>query len=408
MSGSPSMNETQNLPAAPSPNSSQGVFDIFEFVILLARHKKTIILLPVVVAIIVGGLSLLLPNVYKADTRILPPQQAQSGASALLSQLNGMAGVAAAGATGMKNPNDLYIGMLKSRMIADKLIAKYDLATVYQLKSPEKIRAELAKNTTISSGKDGFISVEVEDKDKVRAVKLTNAYIEELLNLTRVIAVTEAGQRRVFFERQLEASKDNLAKAEMALKQALDTHGVISVDSDSRAIVETVSRLRAQIAAKEIQLGSMQAFMTPNNFDYKRVQEELSSLRTELSKLQNGRPAEEIPLRKNAGDQPGLENIKILREVKYHQMLYELLSKQYEMARLDEAKENSVIQVLDTAVEPERHAKPRRLLLAVLAGILTFFFTVAWIFVADLKRTLLTMPGRAAQWDRMMAQLRGK
>ncbi|WP_035788967.1 Wzz/FepE/Etk N-terminal domain-containing protein [Janthinobacterium sp. CG_23.3] len=397
----------QTIAATADESVVESELDLIDLLIVLAKHKKMIIFLPLAVAILALAVSFLLPNIYKANTKILPPQQGQSGAAALLSQLGGVAG-AAAGAAGMKNPNDLYVGMLTSRTIADRLIARYDLKKAYATDSQEKARKILEDNTSVVAGKDGLISVEVEGKDKLLVSKLANSYAEELLKLTKVLAVTEAAQRRLFFERQLELSKDNLSKAEMTLKSALDTHGVISVDSDSRAIVETVGRLRAQIAAKEIQLNSMQAFVTPNNHEYKRVQEDLSSLRSEFSKLQNGRPAlagDEMP----AGDkQAGLENIKILREVKYHQMLYELLSKQYEVARLDESKDSSIIQVLDMAMEPERKFKPKRLSIVLVSTMLAFFAAIALAFIREAKREALENPERAEQWDELKSHIRFK
>lgn len=373
---------------------------LIDVLIIFAKNKKLIIGMPIIAAVIAGAIGLALPNVYRATTKLLPPQQSQSSAAALLSQLGGIAG-AAAGSAGLKNPNDLYIGMLKSRTIADKVIEKFDLRKVYDTDSLEKARKKLDENTTITSSKDGFITIEVEDKNQKFVAPLTNGYVDELLKLTKVIAVTEASQRRMFFEQQLELSKNKLAAAEMALKGALDTGGVISVDSDSRAILETVARLRAQISAKEIQLNSMRAFVTANNPDFKRVQEELNSSRLELSKLENGRPGGVGAANSGGTEQPGLENIKILREIKYHQMLYELLAKQYEGARLDEAKDPSIIQVLDRAIEPERKFKPKVLILVAISATIALLLAIGLAFLDEMKTRLLRTPNSAVQWARL-------
>jgi tyrosine-protein kinase Etk/Wzc len=374
---------------------------LIDVLIIFAKNKKLIIGMPIIAAVIAGAIGLALPNIYRATTKLLPPQQSQSSAAALLSQLGGIAG-AAAGSAGLKNPNDLYIGMLKSRTIADKVIEKFDLKKVYDTDSLEKARKKLDENTTITSSKDGFITIEVEDRNQKFVAPLTNGYVDELLKLTKVIAVTEASQRRMFFEQQLELSKNNLAAAEMALKGALDTGGVISVDSDSRAILETVGRLRAQISAKEIQLSSMRAFVTTNNPDFKRVQEELNSSRLELSKLENGRSGGVGAANSGGTEQPGLENIKILREIKYHQMLYELLAKQYEGARLDEAKDPSIIQVLDRAIEPERKFKPKVLILVAISATIALLLAIGLAFLDEMKTRLLRTPNSSFQW----AQLR--
>ena len=359
--------------------------------IVLAKRKKLIIFVPLLFGVLAAAGSFLIPDSFKATTKILPPQQAQSGAAAILSQLGGVAG-AAAGAAGIKNPNDLYIGMLKSRTIADNLIQRFNLKEDYDEKTMEKTRLELEQNTTITSGKDGLLTIEVADHGREKVAQIANAYADELLKLTKVIAVTEAGQRRLFFERQLTLTKENLAHAEAELKSSFGTHGVISVDSESRSIVETVARLRATIAAKEIQLGAMRAFVTESNQDYRRLREEISSARAELARLENGAPSLQV---KDGQYANGLENIKVLREVKYQQMLYELLSKQYEVARLDEAKDSSIIQVLDKAIVPERKFKPKRAILVLLFMFMGFLSAIAWAFIADsLARRTASASGR--------------
>jgi len=385
-------------------HSGRQEVDAVGMMLMLARHKRLIVGLPLVAALLATAVCLIIPNTYKANTKLLPPQQAQSGAAALLAQLGGVAGAAAAGATGIKNPNDLYVGMLRSRRIADKLIADFNLKAAYGTDSQEKARKILDENTLVLSGKDNLINIEVEDDDKERVVKLANAYADELLKLTKVIAVTEASQRRLFFERQLETSKNNLATAESTLDRALANGGVISVDSDSRAIVETVSKLRAQIAAKEIQLNSMRTFVTSENQDFKRINEELRSMRVQLGKLQNGSGETGV----KAGGESGLDNIKFLRDVKYHQMLYELLSKQYEVARLDEAKDASIIQVLDPAAFPEKKFKPKTGTIVALTTIFAFLFAIGLAWAKDANARAQLDPRRAARMRELRLALFGK
>lgn len=391
-------------PTADRPAEPAGERNLLDLVVVLAQRKRLVLGLPVAFAIVAAAASLALPNIYSANTKMLPPQQAQSGAAALLAQLGGVAGQAAAGVAGVKNPNDLYIGMLKSRTLADRLVAKFDLKKVYGEQLQEGARAELASNTLIVSGKDGLINVTVEDKDPARAAAIANAYASELLALTKVIALSEAAQRRQFFERQLESTKNNLANSEMAMKRALST-GVVSVDSESRAMVETSAMLRAQIAAKEVQLGAMQSYMTSNHFEVKKVQEELASIRTELVKLENGGGT---PSSGNVDKRAGLDNIKILREVKYHQMLYELLAKQYEVARLDEAKDASIIQVLDPAQVPERRARPKRSLIVAASFVFGLFTAVLLAWGLDAGQRMRRSPGTARQLDALRAALKGK
>jgi tyrosine-protein kinase Etk/Wzc len=377
--------------------------NIFDFLIVLAKHKKKLVLLPIAGALVSAAIAFSLPNVYQATTKLMPPQQSQSSGAALLSQLGGVAGLAA-GAGGLKNPNDLYIAMLKSRTLGDRLVERFNLKALYKTESQEKARNRLLANTTIAAGKDGLITLEFQDKDQKLVAKLANAYIDELFRLTKVLAVTEAGQRRLFYEQQLEQSKNNLAKAEMSLKGAIDTRGVVSVDVESRAILETVGRLKAQVSAKEIQLDAMRPFMTPNHPDIRRLSEELNSLRAELSRLQNGRPqgaGEEAAAAANG--QGGLQNVQLLRDMKYYQTLYEILAKQYELARLDEAKDPAVLQVLDPAVEPERKFKPKRLIIVLISTLLTLLAAILWAFGAELRRKTLL----SSTYSERLQQLRG-
>lgn len=372
---------------------------VINSVIVLARHKKKLIGIPLIFALVAIGVSFAMSDVFLASTKLLPPQQQQSSAAAILSQLGGAAG-AVIGGTSVKSPNDLYLGMLRSRTIADAVIAKHNLADVYGFKSPSRVREELEKNTDLVSGKDGLITISVSSEDKKLAPLLANSYVSELIKLTSMLAVTDASQRRLFYERQLNLAKDNLANAEMTLKSALETRGVVSVDAESRSILETVGRVRAQISAKQIELSSMSAFLTSSNPEYRRTQEQLASLRTELSKLENGR-ADGTSDEKSAG----LENIKILRDLKYYQMLYELLAKQYEAARLDEARDSAVIQVLDPAIEPEKRSSPKRALIAVVAAMFGLFLSILTVFLIELHRKLLQLPGGALRLQEFRSEL---
>jgi tyrosine-protein kinase Etk/Wzc len=395
------VNQEQGSRLRPEAENEVSVLDLM---IVVARRKRAIISIPIIAAIITAGATLLLPDTYQANTTLMPPQQSQSGASAMLSQLGGVAGLAGLGS--MKNSSDSYIGILQSRTVANRLIEKLSLKKVYATESQDKARQRLAASTAVKLGKDGLITIEVTDADKKLVAPLANAYVTELAQLTKVLAVSEAAQRRLFYERQLEQAKDNLAKAEASLKGGLETRGVISVDVESQSVIETVGRLRAQISAKEIELNSMSAFVTPSNPEYRRAEEQLSSLRSELGKLENGRGATRNPS-DVAGGEPksGFENIKLLRDVKYQQMLYEILAKQYEVARLEEAKDPSVIQVLDPAVEPERKSAPHRSLIVAVAAMIALVGAIGWAFAAEAYRKVVRTEAGAAQWRELKSNI---
>src|SRR6266581_75554 len=376
------MSHQANLenPKDTSSAADDDEVSLLDLLIVLAKHKRIVLGVPFIVAIVAAIISLLLPKAYTGATRILPPQQSASAASALLNQLGGALGGlagAAGGTLGIRNPNDLYVGMLKSRTVADNLISRFELGKVYDEARLSDTRKRLEKDTTIVAGRDGIITIEVDDRDSKRAAELANAYVDELMKLTKVLAVTEASQRRLFFERQLLQAKDNLTAAEVAARQGLQKGGLAQVDAQGRSMIEVTARLRAQISAKEVQLGAMRTFAAEGNPELQRTQQELEALRRELARVEGSSPIAAIGKAEASGGS-GLDNLGRLRDVKYYEFLYELLAKQFELAKIDEAKDATVIQVMDEAIEPDRKSKPHRALIVILTGLTVGFLVVIW------------------------------
>jgi len=380
--------------------SPEDEINLLDLLIVLAKHKRIVLGVPLAAGILAAIVSLLLPNIYTGTTRILPPQQSASAASALLSQLGGALGGiggAAGGALGIRNPNDLYIGMLRSRTVADNLITRFELNKVYRQELQSNTRLALQGNTSIAAGRDGIITIEVDDKDPKRAAELANAYVEELMKLTRVLAVTEASQRRLFFERQLLQVKDNLTASEVAARQGLQKGGLAQVDAQGRSMIEVTARLRAQISAKEVQLGSMRTFAAEGNPELQRTQQELEALRRELGRVEGSSPIAAVGKGEASGSS-GLDNLGRLRDVKYYEFLYELLAKQYELAKIDEAKDATVIQVMDPAIEPDRKSKPNRTLIVLLAALGAFLLG---ILAAIIREAIAKAASNPQQADRL-------
>lgn len=391
------MTESSNLPDQQL-SGDDGEVSLLDLLIVLAKHKKLVLGLPFVVAVLAAGISFLLPFSYTGTTKILPPLQNQSGAAALLAQLGGglssLAGLAG-GIAGTRSPNEVYIGMLKSRTVADNLIQRFDLMRIYEEKYPSRARKKLEGLTNIISGKDAIITIEVEDEDPKRAAELANAYVDELFKLTKVLAVTEASQRRLFFERQLEQARDNLGKAETAARQALEKGGLVQVEGQGRAIVETTARLRGQITVKEVQIGAMRSFATERNPDLRLAQKELEALKHELARIEGVSGGKVVDQRENSGH--GIDSLGLLRNVKYYETIYELLAKQYELAKIDEAKDSAVVQVMDKAIVPDRRSKPFRSLIVLLSAFAALFVGVLWAFVRESMARAKADPQQASR-----------
>src|SRR5207249_8236572 len=224
-----------------------------------------------------------------------------------------------------------------------------------------------------------IITIEFDDEEPKRGADVANAYVDELMKLTKVLAVTEASQRRLFFERQLVQAKDNLTAAEISARQGLEKGGLAQVDAQGRSMIELTARLRAQISVKEVQIGSMRTFAAEGNPELQRTQQELEALRRELSRIEGSSPVT-VRGRGDASLNAGLDNLGRLRDVKYYEFLYELLAKQYELAKIDEAKDATVIQILDKAIEPDRKSRPRRALIVLLTTLIALFVSILLTF----------------------------
>ncbi|CAN6134438.1 KpsE Capsule polysaccharide export protein [Methylophilaceae bacterium] len=379
--------------------------NLMDLVLVLAKHNRFIIKLTASVALLAFFYALLQPNIYTAKTVILPPQQAQSAASMLLGQLGGLASLAG-GAAGIKGPNDLFIGMLNSHALADQMIARFKLQKKFNAGTMEGARGALAASTVIKTGKDGFISIEYSDKDPKFAASMANAYVEELDKLNNTLAVTEASRKRLFFETQLKGARANLDAAENNLKQTQERTGMIQPETQSGILIGAAANLQAQIAAKEVELSAMGAFATPQNPDYRQIQQLIAGLRAQLAKLEGNSAGRDIKVPTGKLPETGLEFLRKTREFKYQETLFELLSKQFEIAKIEEAKDAPLIQVIDKALVPEQKSKPKRLLIVILATLMAFFFSVLLAFVREASARASLDPASAERMNLLRRYLR--
>jgi tyrosine-protein kinase Etk/Wzc len=370
--------------SAVSPEEDISLLDILIVIVQYRRLILKIAAYTVVVGVIV---SLLLPIRYTATTSILPPQQTNSAGSALMAQLGGLSSVAslAGGSLGLKNPNDLQVAMLKSRTVEDAMLDRFHLVELFRVKQRSDARTKLEKVVDIDSGtKDGLIRLAVTDRDPRRAAEMANGYVEEFKRLSANLAVTEASQRRLFFEQQLVQAKDNLANAEEDLKKTGQRTGLIQLDSQTRATIELVAELRGEIAAKEVQINAMRSFATGENPELQLAEQQLAGLRSQAEKMgaaSEGASNALIP--KGGMQEAGVEYIRKLRDVKYFETVFDLLARQYEIAKVDEARQGATVQVVDRAIVPDRRSSPKRTLIVLGAAVLGLFLGVVWAFARE-------------------------
>ena len=355
--------------------------NLLDYLIVIAKRKKLIIAITMSVAIVTAIISFIMTPIYRAEARILPPQQGSSSmASQLLNQFGGVAAFA-----GVKTSNDLYMEMLKSRTVLDHIIDRFNLMELYKAERRGDAKNSLVKAlVTKDDKKSGILIIGVEDKDPKRAADMANAFVEELKNFTKGLAVTEAASRRLFFEEQLKDTKEALIKSEESLRGFQERTGAIRIDEQAKAVIESIAQLRAQIAAKEVELKVMRTYSTPNNPDLQKTEETLKGLKVELSKLEMRSGSGPDPLMP-VGRVPtiGIEYSRKLRDFKFNEALYELLTKQYEAAKLDEARDSAIIQVIDKAIPPEKKVKPKRKQMIIIAGLAGFLFSVFAAFFME-------------------------
>lgn len=320
---------------------------------------------------------LLLPVRYTAMTKIMPPQQNQSTTSMLMSQLaNGAAGglsALAARQMGIKNQNDVYLGLLSSRPVADAIIQRFDLRKLYRSRDLTGARKRLAGYTSIVSEKNGFIALAVTDTSKRRAAEMANAYIDQLRTLMNTLAVTEASQRRLFYEDQLKYAKEALVKAEVSLEQVQQRKGLVALDAQAKAMIEGLAALQAQVVTKQVELDTIRSYSTDHNPEAQLAERQLAALQEQAGRL--GQQTSSSGLASlGLKDVPaaGLEYLRAEHEVKYRQVMFDLLLRQYDSAKLDEAQEAAIIQVLEPAIEPDRASSPRRAQILVGSSVMGF------------------------------------
>jgi uncharacterized protein involved in exopolysaccharide biosynthesis len=317
------------------------------------------------------GLTYLIPPTFTARTVLISPQQQQSSASAAMAQLSALSGMVGAN---VKSQGDQYVALLQSVSVADKLVERFKLREVYEVDYQTDARRDLHANTRDFAGKkDGLITVEVDDRDPKRAADMANAYIAELRELCARLAISEAQQRRVFFEEQLKTTKDRLTIAQQRMEGSGMT--ATTIKAEPKAAAEAYAQTRAEIASLEMRIAVSRRQYTEGS---PVIQQQLAALRSAQSQL---REMEKPP---SPGNQAGY--LSAYREFKYQEALFDIFSRQFEMAKLDEARDGTSFQVVDTATVPEKKSKPKRLIISAVAGLLLTLAMVGGMLATQLSR----------------------
>ena len=321
--------------------------ELLDLALPLVQHWRLLVLAPLLLGLAALGGTFLIQPTFTSRTVFLPPQQQQSAAASAIASLGALSGLAGA-AAGIKSPADQYVALLQSTTVADRLIDEFKLMQVYDRKFRFETRKELAENARISLGKkDGLITVEVDDVDPQRAADIANRHVDELRRLGAQLALTEAQQRRVFFENQLKKTRDDLTAAQQALQASGFNPGALK--AEPKAAAEGYARMRAEVTAAEVRLQTLRRNYSDTTPEVAQAQATLGALRAQLSRVEASTDLTGGP-----------DYVSKFREFKYQETLFELFSRQYELARLDESREGALIQVVDVAQPAEHKSKPKR------------------------------------------------
>jgi tyrosine-protein kinase Etk/Wzc len=375
-----------------------------DILLVLARDRWRIATITFAALLLGACFAFLLKSTFTATATILPPQAPQSSASALMGQLGSLASLGGGAGSLLKNPADMYVGILESRTIADHVIDQFHLQSFWKLKKREDVRKKLKSRAQFEAAKNGLIEINIKDPDPKLASDLANAFVDQLYRVNSTLAITEAGQRRLFFDQQLAEEKNALIVAENDLRSTQEKTGLIQLSGQASMAIRNIAEIQAEIADREVRMQAMRTFATDQNPELIRLHREIDTLREQLTKLQNDN--QNMPLGDTqvpAGRVPavGLEYVRKAREVKYHETLFDLLSRQYEAARIDEAKSAPIIQVVDRAVPPDKKSGPPRMLLTLGIGVIGFLGACLWSFLNGAILRMRQVPESAAKLDRL-------
>jgi uncharacterized protein involved in exopolysaccharide biosynthesis len=382
---------------APSTVPAGADIDALELAMPLLQQRKLLILTPFVVGAVAVASTFLVTPTFTAKTTFMPPQQQQSSAASALASLGALAGLA--GSAGVRTPADQYVALMQSTVVSDRIIERFKLMSVYDSRFKDQTRQQLERNVRIGTGKkDGLISVEVDDTDPQRAAEIANRYVDELRRMTSELALTEAQQRRVFFEQQLKEAQSKLSQAQRTLESSGFTAGALR--AEPRAAADIYARVRAEITTAEVRLEATRRSLADGTPEIQQQLATLSTLRGQLSDLERNQIT--------AGAKGNSGYLEHYRDFKYQEKLFELFGQQFELAKVDESRDGALIQVVDPAEAPEHKSKPRRGVVGVSAALLSLLVLTLWLT----GRHALRLTGQRdaafqAKLDRLKAAWRG-
>ena len=377
----------------PRDSNHQDAIDLLQLLRTLWASRFLVAKIAAATTVLSVIIAFVLPVRYTSIASFIPPANSSAGgsiAAALAGQLSALGAGDLLG--GNKASADLYAGILSSRSVTGEIVQRFNLMNVYHKSRKSKAEEELEDNTSVTvDSKSTIVTISVTDKDPARAHDMANAYLDVLRSTDGRLALGQSSQRRLFFQEQLAKEKNNLEDAEVELKKTEEQTGLIAPAGQAESEIRTLAETQAQLAARQVELAALRQSATEQNPEVIRLNSEIQDLQSQLTALQNGSdhgnaaaiPAARVPQLK-------LDYVRKEREVKYHEALFEILSKQYEAARLDEARDAPVLRVLDSASYPDTKSYPKRVLIILGGLFLGLILGCAYVLSRTRMREIFT------------------
>jgi uncharacterized protein involved in exopolysaccharide biosynthesis len=384
---------------------------LLDLLTILAYRWRFIAWFSAGAAIVAAVTVLMIPTKFTAVTVVLPPMQTSTLNSNLLAQFIGQTNAVSTvgNAFGIRNPGDMYVALFRTRTIEDAVIQRFGLMERFHSRKMSDARAVFEHNSTVTLGsKDGLIHIAVTDRDPAAAAAIANGYVDEFRKYSASLALTEASQRRLFFQQQLLEANNNLSAAEEAMKKTEQATGAVQLDTQTRSLVASAAVLRGHVTEKEVELEAMRSYATEDNPQVQLIEKQLSALKDQLKELGGTSydPSSDLIVPKGDVPQVEVDYLRKLRDVKYYETITDLIGKQFELAKLDEAHQGGVIQVADVAVPPDKRSSPKRTLTVVLATAIGFLAACLWCLLAAGLQNLRNNPQQRHKLERLRAAFR--
>jgi uncharacterized protein involved in exopolysaccharide biosynthesis len=364
-----------------------------EKITLLWDHRRFLLRVMLCGFIFTTLLAFLIPKEYTSTVSLMPPDQQSGLGAAALAAFAGKAGdgmsALAGDLLGAKSSGDLFVGVLKSRTVQDNVVRKFDLRKIYRVRLWEDARKQLARNTDIlQERKSQIITVSVSDRNAERAASIANQYVSELNNLVNQVSTSAAHRKRVFLEGRLKEVQQDLEDAEKEFSQFASKNTAIDIKEQAKAMVGAAATVQGELIATESELEGYRQIYTENNIRVKAAEARLAELRKQLDKLGGADGAGGPELQgKDASFYPSIRKLPLLgvtyadlyRRTKIGETVFEILTQQYELAKVEEAKDIPTVKILDTADIPEKKSFPPRFLMMVLGTLFSLLLGAVWV-----------------------------